>query len=66
MADNTEATVTMSVAVLNKLIKLNRDAHDAVSPVGGNSVQEAYKNNTFKVLDEQKELLEIFAPADNG
>ena len=62
MADEQENTVTMSVAVLEKLIKLNRDARDAVSPVGGNSVQETYKLNTFKVLDQQFELLNIFEP----
>ena len=62
MDDKQENTITMSVAVLEKLIKLNRDARDAVSPVGGNSVQETYKLNTFKVLDQQLELLDIFEP----
>ena len=61
MADQDEKTIIMSKTVLTKLLALNKQAHDAVSPVGGNSVQESYKLATFKVLDEQKELLEIFA-----
>ena len=64
MAETHDDTITMSVAVLEKLIKLNRDARDAVSPVGGNSVQETYKQNTFKVLDQQFELLEVFEPSN--
>ena len=66
MADKPEATITMSVAVLNKIIKLNRSAYEAVSEVGGNSVQDGYKRNTQSVLDQQQELLEIFVPEDDG
>ena len=61
MADE-PTVVTMSKAVLDKLIKLNRDAHAAVSLVGGNSVQDGYRDNTFKVLDSQLELLTVFEP----
>ena len=60
MADNNNDTITMSIPVLNKLVNLNRKARDAVSAVGGNSVQEGYRNNTFAALDEQYQLLEVF------
>ena len=61
MGDNNE-TITMSVSVLNKLIELNKQAKEKVSPVGGNSVQISYRNNTIEVLNEQMQLLEVFAP----
>ena len=58
--NNDDGVITMSVAVLNKLVKLNEDAKSAVSLVGGNSVQDSYRDNTIKVLDEQHTLLEVF------
>ena len=46
--------------LFEKLVQFNRDAYDAVSLVGGNSVQDSYKWNTQKILDEQKQLLDTF------
>ncbi len=57
-----EKTVTMTVTVLNKLLRLNADAVSAVSPVGGNNIQSSYRDHTLRVLDEQKTLLEVFVP----
>ena len=63
MSNNDEQKIVeMSVTMLEKLMQLNRDAHDAVSAVGGNSVQEGYRNNTFVKLDEQYKLMEVFKP----
>ena len=50
--------------LFEKLVQLNRDAYGAVSLVGGNSVQDSYKWNTQKILDDQKELLEVFIDED--
>ncbi len=57
--------IEMSVSVLNKLIKLNKDADSAVSLVGGNSVQDGYRDNTRDILNKQLELLDIFIPAED-
>ena len=53
-------TVVVSVRVVKQLVKLNRDAKGAVSLVGGNSVQDGYRDNTTAILDKQYELLEVF------
>ena len=46
--------------LFEKLVELNRSAYGAVSQVGGNSVQDSYKYNTQRILDDQKKLLDIF------
>ena len=56
MADTCES---VALNVCKKLLAQNRAAYNAVSPVGGNSVQEGYRNNTQKILEEQKDLLDI-------
>ena len=62
MADinRNDDTVTMSRALFEKVMKLNVDAQNAVSLVGGNSVQDSYRDNTLTVLREQKTLLDVF------
>ena len=62
MSDNKngDATVTISQRVIAKLVALNRDAKNEVSLVGGNSVQDSYRNATVAKLDEQYQLLEVF------
>ena len=63
MSDNNEkgdATVTISQRVIAKLVTLNRDAKNEVSLVGGNSVQDGYRNATVAKLDEQYQLLQVF------
>ena len=57
--------VEMSVQVLDKLLQYNKDADSAVSQVGGNSVQDGYRNNTRDILGKQKELIEIFIPKED-
>ena len=62
MADPTDPVVTMTLTVLTKLIALNSEAVAAVSLVGGNSVQDGYRENTKQVLAQQKTLMEVFLP----
>ena len=63
MADPVDPTVTMTLTVLNKLIALNSEAVAAVSLVGGNSIQDSYREDTKKVLAQQKTLMEVFIPS---
>ena len=63
MTDNSK---TLDEKVWGKLLQQNRDAYAAVSLVGGNSVQDSYKYNTQRILDEQKQLIEIFIDEDEA
>ena len=66
MTDQANNGESVSQKVFEKLIDLNRDAYAAVSEVGGNSVQDSYKRNTQNILNEQKQLLEVFVDDDKG
>ena len=61
MSDNSsDATVTISMKAMHRIVELNRSARKAIEPAGGNSVQEGYRNNCIGKIDEQYQLIEVF------